>query len=137
MAEERELARFTGGDPFGVARDPELTVHLVNAARTRFFRRKDQKAFQEWGDVLLEARDLLPSGLEYESWFQEHLVWHWGVRAHRDLPKHEIDGLAEVASKEFPDCERVLGQVEILLHAEPAQVEPVQGFAAIKRRGLA
>jgi hypothetical protein len=123
MSEERDLVRFTGGDPLGVARDPELTVHLANAARTRFFRRKDERAFSEWGDVLLEARELLAQGPEYERWFQEHLSWHWAVRAHRELPKHEIDGIAEAAAKELRDGEQVLEQVEILLYAEPAEGE--------------
>jgi hypothetical protein len=40
MAEERERdwVRLTGEDFFGIAGDPDLAVHLVNAVRIRFFR---------------------------------------------------------------------------------------------------
>ncbi len=133
MAEERDGVRLTGADAFGIARDPELAVHLVNAARTRFFRGKDEKAFLEWSDLLLETHGLLPPGPVHERWFREHLVWHWAVRAHRNLPRHEIDRSAEEASTEFGDCDHVLEQVEIWLHAEPARVEPIRGFVSFKR----
>jgi hypothetical protein len=82
---------------------------------------EDERAFSEWGDVLLEARGLVAHGPEYERWLQEHLAWHWAVRAQRDLPKHEIDGIAEAAAKDLRDGEQVQEQVEILLHAEPAE----------------